>query len=64
MTHNEGAETSLPRCRDVTRLTYSVNSVHSLGLTLMTGPSGSCESRMATRAGSAPTSTQLPLERL
>ena len=64
MTHNEGAETSLSRCRDVTRLTYAVNTVHSPGLTLITGPSGSLESRMATSAGPAPTSTQLPLERL
>jgi hypothetical protein len=45
-------------------LTCSVNSIHALGLTSITGPSGSMESRTATSAWPVPTSTQLPLERL
>jgi hypothetical protein len=53
-----------PRCSDVARLTCLVNSVHALGLTSITGPSGSWESRTATSAWPVPTSTQFPRARL
>ena len=53
-----------PRCSDVACLTCLVNSVHALGLTSITGPSGSWESRTATSAWPVPTSTQFPRARL
>ena len=53
-----------PWRRDAARLTCSVNSVQARGLTSITGPLGSVESRTATSAWPVPTSTQLPLERL